>query len=132
MAYILRDEYDGPWRALGTSPEAWFTELGPGLVVSQEEIIKNAVPYKCGEGPQDHVIYFLIQGDEIFYVGESSNPAQRLIQHWEKGWNIEKYYAITGLPRLYIVHYETFYIWRHKPKLNVKYPAIDSVLEKYL
>ena len=61
-------------------------------------------------------IYFLIDKEEIVYIGVSQNVEQRLVGHKDKQYT--KYLKVKAGERKYAVEIERQLIISHRPKYN--------------
>ena len=60
-------------------------------------------------------IYFLLQGDEVVYVGQTSAGLSRPFSHYDKEFNSIK---VMACPLNKLDETEDFYICKYKPKYN--------------
>jgi hypothetical protein len=98
----------------------WPNTRQHGKEYSADEIAEQSAPYihdnqHCG-------IYFLLDCEEIVYVGKSVDVKSRLKQHsnnLNKVWN--RYFFIK-CDRQEIDRLEAYYILRFRPKYNVAIP----------
>ena len=95
----------------------WPSMEEQGREYSVDDIISHASMYKhAGPG-----IYFLISLDEVVYVGQSHDIANRLKQHWESGKDFNRYFVIRceseNLNKL-----EAYYILKFRPRYNIAIP----------
>jgi hypothetical protein len=79
-------------------------------LVPQSEIIQKAKSYgdACG-------VYFLISSDEIVYIGQSVNIANRISAHKDKSFDSV---AFVGCKKSELDILESLYIIAYQPKLN--------------
>lgn len=80
--------------------------------MTEQEIIAAAEEYPLITG-----VYFLIQGDEIVYVGQSLDIMARIAQHRNNGKVFSKFTYIQVAPE-HLDDVETEYIVRFWPKYN--------------
>lgn len=66
---------------------------------------------KCG-------IYFLFDGDELVYIGQSVGIEGRVETHGWEGRKKFDYYAYVDCPKEKLSYMETIYILHYKPKYN--------------
>ena len=66
-------------------------------------------------------IYFLIDGDQIVYVGQSTNVSLRIYHHL-KSDKVFDYYSVIPCEQNILNEVEAFYIVRFKPKYNHNLP----------
>jgi hypothetical protein len=79
-------------------------------LLSAEEIVKHALPWEKATG-----VYFLVQDDEVVYVGQSVHIYSRLAQHQGKTFDR---YAFVPCDAGVLDKLESLYIHVLKPKLN--------------
>ena len=77
---------------------------------------------------KDNLIYHLMDGDEIVYVGQSKSGIKRPFEHTDKKWDSVKYHIIPDHLNLNVV--EKIHIDKHKPKYNKGTPVSDKVMKK--
>lgn len=83
--------------------------LNDRALLPVEEIIKGAIPFNIASG-----VYFLVQNEEVVYVGQSVNIYLRITQH---GIKFDKY-AFVPCPVNLLDRLESFYIHVLRPRLN--------------
>lgn len=114
------DERDYFQRSSVISPfDQWFVQNICTLLHTSEEIIRDAEPYRNGDGPETYGIYVLVSGDEIVYVGRALAVYERLRVHRRNGKIFERYWCVGGIPYDYLGSVESYYIHRLKPSMNV-------------
>jgi hypothetical protein len=64
--------------------------------------------------------YFLYKNNEVIYIGISIDIKNRLVSHKNSGkdWDYVKYISCTDY--LEVIKIESYYINKHKPKLNIQ------------
>lgn len=79
-------------------------------LLREDEIAKAALPWAKASG-----VYFLLDGDEVVYVGQAVNVYSRIGQHTDKRFDRYAFVpcAAEGLDRL-----ESLYIHCLRPRLN--------------
>lgn len=79
-------------------------------ILRADEIAKAALPWKKASG-----VYFLLDGDEVVYVGQAVNVYSRIAQHTNKQFDRYAFVpcAVEMLDKL-----ESLYIHWLRPKLN--------------
>ncbi|HCR1527294.1 GIY-YIG nuclease family protein [Morganella morganii] len=97
-------------------------------LLMHHEIAAAALPWKHATG-----IYFLLDGDDVVYVGQSRNVYSRISSHPAKNFNRYAFVpcAVEALDKL-----ESLYIHLLRPKLNGRKPdgspfaplALDSLI----
>ncbi len=97
-------------------------------LLMHHEIVAAALPWKHATG-----IYFLLDGDDVVYVGQSRNVYSRISSHPVKNFNRYAFVpcAVESLDKL-----ESLYIHLLRPKLNGRKPdgspfaplALDSLI----
>lgn len=88
--------------------------LSPKTLLRKEEIIQQAQPYEFSG------IYFLIQDNEIVYVGQSVNVLRRIGTHADKKFDA---FAFVPCDKKALDKLETLYIHLLRPPLNGEYPG---------
>lgn len=129
------DNYDGmPHKdEVFRIPCEWIVANASRFYFTNAQIIDAAMPdlVEPDENPRCRlrVVYFLIYGGEIIYVGQSSCPSQRMEQHRENGIIFD---SVTWfeVPALHINDIEAFYIWRCNPIMNNKWPIFRGFGEE--
>jgi hypothetical protein len=84
------------------------------VLLRQEEIVAAAIPWKRSSG-----VYFLIDGAEVAYVGQSVNVHSRIGTHADK--QFDKYAFVPCEPDA-LDKLESLYIHCLRPKLNATNP----------
>ena len=121
-----------PWAAHGQKPEEWFRTNAHRFLFKREHVLASAVTYEPGDGPNCGGIYFLIQQNEIVYVGISCDISARLVQHWRACRAFDQYWCVGGLPEGFAHLVETFYIYIFQPVGNDKYPPVDILIRPFI
>ncbi|EET8237114.1 hypothetical protein FC219_002277 [Escherichia coli] len=103
-------------------------ELTGTALLMPHEIAATALPWKHATG-----VYFLLDGDDVVYVGQSRNVYSRISSHPAKNFNRYAFVpcAVEALDKL-----ESLYIHLLRPKLNGRKPdgsafaplAIESLI----
>jgi len=105
------------------------TEIAPPLQIlkSKREILDNSKPFKphCG-------IYFLIQNNEIVYIGQSVNIEARVGQHWNENAKSFSRVAFILCAKEDLNNMESLYIDYIKPKYNGNIPISKDEFELLL
>lgn len=87
-------------------------------LINFNEIIKNKTPLT-----NDYNIYFLIDKDEIVYIGQSFRGfSNRVSVHKKEGKIFDSIYVINYKNNKYLNDYEALYIWKFLPKYNTSLP----------
>ena len=75
--------------------------------------------------PRASGVYFLFDGDECIYVGQTQNFWDRSEQHKAKGveWTSHAYIEV---PKFHAKEVEAYYIRRIQPPLNADYPRLRT------
>jgi hypothetical protein len=100
-------------------------------LLSLNEIINSSCPWKGASG-----VYFLIENNEIVYIGQSNNVFQRIGEHFRKKRFSRYVYIPCAEDGLDIL--ESLYIHIFNPKLNGIFAngiktapySIDSLIQK--
>ena len=69
-------------------------------------------------GGIQNAIYFLINNDEVIYVGQTKNGLKRILQHGDKFFNK---YSFIEKPIEALDYWEDYYIMKYQPKYNNSY-----------
>ena len=79
-------------------------------LLREDEIARVALPWKKSSG-----VYFLLEGDEVVYVGQAANVYSRIGQHTDKRFDRYAFVpcAVDALDKL-----ESLYIHCLRPRLN--------------
>lgn len=117
-----------PWMDDGITPTDWLERNFSRFVFELNHVIDNAQPYVFGDGPNIVGIYFLINDDEVIYVGKSNAICRRLMQHRRAGRRFSHYWYFGDVPELFVEYVEAFYIHTLMPPLNEKYPLTHQVV----
>lgn len=99
----------------------WFKANPHVLMHTADEIIRDADPYKQGDGANGRGIYVLVSENEIAYVGKALTVWERLRSHRRSGKEFDRYWCFGGVPYAYLEYVEEYYIRRLKPYLNKVY-----------
>lgn len=91
-------------------------------LLTEQELLKISRKVTKSKG-----VYFLIDGNDIVYVGKSNNIVSRIGEHLhEKTKNFNRYYTHPNLNNsTYIM--EELYIRLFRPKYNIEYNQNNSV-----
>lgn len=65
-----------------------------------------------------NAVYFLINDNEVVYVGKTSNGLKRIMQHNKKTFNK---YSFFECDKEKLDFYEDYYIMEYQPKYNKRY-----------
>lgn len=77
-------------------------------------------------------VYFLIKGNEIVYVGQSTQVEIRIDYHTKTRKDFDEVRVLCGIPKMFLTHVEGFYIKRYKPQYNGVYPPVEPLFKPYL
>ena len=69
-------------------------------------------------GGIQNAIYFLVNNDEVIYVGQTKNGLKRILQHGDKVFNK---YSFIEKPIEELDYWEDYYIMKYQPKYNNSY-----------
>jgi hypothetical protein len=99
-------------------PVKWLEHYAPVFHFTDDEL---RAARSTNDLPRASGVYFLFDGDECVYVGETKNFAQRLEQHVDRGlwWTSHVYFEV---PKFFSPDVEAYYIHRIKPQFNASYP----------
>lgn len=84
-------------------------------LLREEEIAREALPWNSVTG-----IYFLLDGNKIVYIGQSTNVYHRIASHKDKQFDR---YAFVPCSADSLDKLEALYIHCIRPKLNGKYSS---------
>jgi len=98
----------------------WPNTEEDGKEYSIDDIVEKSAPY-IHSGIGYAGIYFLIDCDEIVYVGQSHDVKSRLSTHSNSNKNFNKYYFIKCQPEE-LNRLEAYYILKFRPKYNISLP----------
>lgn len=79
---------------------------------------------------KQHIIYFLKDGDEVVYVGQSKKGVSRVYEHQSKKWDSFDFIKIDENYNLSII--EMWYINKFKPRYNRGNPVSTDVFDMVL
>lgn len=102
----------------GYQMSAISAALTDKALLSREEIVEQAVHWEKASG-----VYFLVQDDEVVYVGQSVHVYSRIAQHSDKKFNR---YAFVPCDVALLDKLEALYIHVLKPRLNGNYSATEK------
>ena len=91
--------------------------LNDRALLPPEEIVKGAIPFTLASG-----VYFLVENEEIVYVGQSVNVYSRISQHVIK---FDKF-AFVPCPVNLLDRLESFYIHVLRPRSNGNFNAQEK------
>lgn len=99
-------------------PIDWLEHYASAFHFTDEELLAAR---STADLPRASGIYFLFDGDECVYVGETKDVSQRLEQHLENGlwWTSHVYFEA---PKFHARDIEAHYIRRINPRLNASCP----------
>ncbi len=87
-------------------------------------------PYRtkqpCIPFSKDHVVYFLLQGDYVAYVGQTTHLAARVAQHVVDGKQFD-YVSFISVSRKEALYIEAINIQYHNPCLNQLVPTNKEI-----
>lgn len=101
----------------GMAPLDWMRANWARFDFSADAIKALAEPYPCALDYRISGIYFLIECDEIAYVGLSNHVGRRLIEHCKQK-SFARVFAFEA-PNLILPHIEAHYIDTLSPPLNM-------------
>lgn len=94
------------------------------LLLPQESIAQSAVGRSrsiCAG------VYFLLDGNEIVYVGQSKNVPSRLIAHFRSGEMAFDRWWYQPCPERLLLRLEAHYISAFSPKYNFSAPFVEKL-----
>jgi hypothetical protein len=111
---------------------SWIAGNVSGLTHTAASILKEAVDYASNSPPCGLGIYFLIDQNELAYIGKSTSVRSRLLQHVVNGKRFDRYWCFGGFPPNLTSHLEGFYIAKTRPQGNGKAVTFHAALVPYL
>lgn len=87
-------------------------------MLTKEEVIKNAVEFDMGK---KYVVYFLVKGDEIVYVGKTEFIGSRITVH-STNKDFDRFHYIEFSSKEEMDDMELEYIVKFDPKYNAQLP----------
>ncbi len=72
-----------------------------------------------------NAIYFLVDNNEVVYVGKTKNGIKRITQHTNKNFNS---FGFIEYKENELDYYEDFYIMKYQPKYNNTYSCYRASL----
>lgn len=107
-----------PWGRL--APAIWFQKNLTNFVYSPAHIVSSAVDYGSEPAPGDRGVYFLLESDEVIYVGQTNNINRRLLEHRRDGILFDRFWCFGGVPKMFIKEIENLYIKLFNPACNLR------------
>lgn len=110
----------------------WFERNPHVLSHLPSKIIRESVKFISDDrAPQDSGIYFLIDKENIVYVGKARNIYTRLEDHhWRSHKRFDRYWCFGGIPYIWLGQAEGYYIKQCKPFWNVAHVPYSAALDK--
>jgi len=96
----------------------------PARVQEKENILQFSLPLPA---KPDCGIYFLIEGNEIVYVGQSIDCDLRVRRHIFEGEKVFSRYHIMPCHQDHLNLYEAYCLWKFQPKYNTHIPIQQFV-----
>lgn len=95
-------------------------------ILSKSQVVRK----RESESQEVGYIYFLIDEDEIVYIGQTVSIETRILSHLSE--NTKEFDRFTALryPRKVLDHCECEYIVHYKPKYNMVLPPNNKYLSK--
>lgn len=106
-------------------PLDWFKAHCSRFYFTDAEILAAAVNVWPA---QTSGVYFLVRDGEIVYVGQAKNIRQRIEQHDDSG-KIFDAIAWLEAPLLFLNDIEAYYIYRIRPRENIREPSFWEGIE---
>jgi hypothetical protein len=103
-------------------PIKWLEHYARAFHFTDEEIWAART---TSEAPTASGVYFLFDGDECVYIGETQNFSQRMVQHMRNGMPRTSCTYFEA-PKFHTPSIEAYYIRRINPVLNNLYPSLRS------
>jgi len=76
-------------------------------------------------------IYYLLQDNEIVYIGQAQDVVARIITHRHQGKKNFNHYSIHAIPNGDLTVIESNEIVRHRPKYNKYLPKNSTYMNKH-
>lgn len=114
------DPFDRPWGDV--RPDLWFMANWHPFLPPIAEILRSRTTVETflADGHLSrHVVYFLMGGWEIFYVGQTRNAEWRFADHRARFKQLS-HVAFIRVPRRLVDTVESFYIMLLDPPYNVR------------
>jgi hypothetical protein len=110
------------WSESHRVPIAWLTHYAPAFHFRDAELLAARTSVDM---PRASGVYFLFDGDECIYVGQTQNFSERSEQHKRNGvqWTAHTYIEV---PKFHAKEVEAYYICRIRPPLNADYPRLST------
>lgn len=106
-------------------PADWLRANASRFHFTDQQIIDAARPDFIGDNIAEYMkccgLYFLIENNEICYVGQSTNIETRIDQHRKSGMTFD-FLTWFETPELFRKAIEAYYIQRIKPRKNTDTP----------
>lgn len=99
-------------------PFKWLEHYARAFHFTDDEIWASRT---TADMPPASGVYFLFNGDECVYIGETQNFPQRMEQHKRNSlpWDSHAYFEV---PKFHTREVEAYYIRRIEPAFNSSYP----------
>jgi hypothetical protein len=91
------------------------------ILENPSEISSELIPFT-----RSHVVYFLMQGDYVAYIGQTTHLAARIAQHVVDGKQFDKV-ASFGVESKLALIIEAMNIQYHNPELNKDNPTTVQI-----
>lgn len=117
------------WSEAHRVPIAWLEHYASAFHFHDAELLAGRT---TADMPRTSGVYFLFDGDECIYVGQTQNFVERSEQHRRNGllWTAHAYIEV---PKFHAPAVEAYYIRRMRPVLNGSHPRLNtysSIIDK--
>ena len=102
----------------------WPNTKEHGKDYSESDIAEQSAPYIHNKGQCG--VYFLLNCEQIVYVGKTTDIRNRLQQHSKDLNKIWNRYFFIGCEREEVNRLEAYYILKYRPRYNVAIPDPSS------
>jgi hypothetical protein len=110
----------GRWMVYPHHVEAWRRSRGGKyLAIDELRVMAKPLERKCG-------VYFLFDGDELVYIGQTTDFDTRIAMHSLRKTKAFDRVAFIPAEKIDVGQVEAGYIARYKPKYNVLIHAVPD------
>lgn len=120
-----------PWEGTCLSPIKWLAENIAQYLLTKEQILAKSVPANS-DGINGQGFYFLIDRDEIVYVGISNDVSFRMARHRQNPNIAFSRVLVVNAPEIVARQMEGFYYELLSPRYNVRREMADECIRRHL
>ena len=106
-----------------SKPRLGYRDLQQNLGMLRE--LEQLAPHRQSNTASSG-IYYLFQGDEVVYIGQSMDLTRRLVQHRMNGEIAFDSFAAVKFPAEHLDYYEAMAIRHHAPRFNANRPRLPA------